>query len=252
METLRYALRKLVYSIPLLFGVMLISFLLMVYFGPEQTFSILGKNATPQQIAEVRHQLGYDQNFFIRFFIFLKEIFTFDFGNSISSGEKVSSILSKTVPVSFMVALPGFILSNLLGIVLALVAAYYRGTWLDRAIMVLAVVGMSISIIMVLIGFQVLFCTSYGLNWFPVQGWVEAPLDYPDATGWEIGYYYWYYYWSYVAVPTMASASKMPSRAAVSSSLRNSSKSVGSASTRAWLAMPRARAARPWGSSVAS
>ena len=73
METLRYALRKLVYSIPLLFGVMLISFLLMVYFGPEQTFSILGKNATPQQIAEVRHQLGYDQSFFIRFFMFIIE-----------------------------------------------------------------------------------------------------------------------------------------------------------------------------------
>jgi peptide/nickel transport system permease protein len=204
METLRYALRKSIYSIPLLFGVTLISFLLMVYFGPELTFSILGKHATPEQIAEIRHQLGYDQNFFVRFFMFLEEIVTFEFGNSISSGEKVSSILLRTVPVSFMVALPGFILSNVLGISLALVAAYYRGTWIDKCIMVLAVVGMSISIIMVLIGFQVLFCTSYGLNWFPVQGWVEPPLSYPDATGWEIAYYYWYYYWYYVTVPMLA------------------------------------------------
>jgi peptide/nickel transport system permease protein len=64
---------------------------------------------------------------------------------------------------------------------------------------------MSISYLMVVIAFQIIFCTKYGLNWFPVQGWVEPPPDYPDATKGEILYYYWYHYWSYVAVPTLAS-----------------------------------------------
>ena len=71
--------------------------------------------------------------------------------------------------------------------------------------MVLAAGGMSVSFLMVVIAFQIIFCTSYGLNWFPVQGWVSPPPDYPDASTLEIFYYYWYYYWSYVAVPTLAS-----------------------------------------------
>jgi peptide/nickel transport system permease protein len=205
METIQYALRKLAYSLPLLLGVTFLSFVLMVYFGPDQTYNLLGKNPTPEQIAEVRAELGYDLPFHKRYGKFLMEVVTFDFGSSNSSGEKVSSILMKSVPVSFLVALPAFILANLLGILLALFAAHHRGKFPDKAIMVLAAIGMSISYLMVVIGFQVIFCTSFGLNWFPVQGWVEAPPDYPDATAGEIFYYYWYYYWSYVAVPTLAS-----------------------------------------------
>ena len=192
METLQYALRKLLYSIPLLVGVTFLSFVLMVYFGPDLTYTILGKNPTPEQIAEVRAELGYDLPFLQRYGLFLKEVVTFDFGSSISSGEEVSAILKKSVPVSLLVALPAFVLSNLLGILLAQVAAYHRGKIWDKAIMVFAAVGMSISYIMVVIAFQVIFCTSYGLNWFPVQGWVEPPPDDPGATGGEIFYYYWY------------------------------------------------------------
>ena len=205
METLQYAIRKLLYSIPLLLGVTLISFVLMVYFGPDLTYSILGKNPTEEQIAEIRHELGYDLPFVARYGKFLKEVVTFDFGSSISSGEKVTSILKKSVPVSLLVALPTFILSNLLGVALALLAAYHRGKLWDKVVMVFAAVGMSISFLMVVIAFQIIFCTTYGLNWFPVQGWVEPPPNYPDATFFEIAYYYWYYYWSYVTVPTLAS-----------------------------------------------
>ena len=205
METLQFALRKLLYSIPLLFGVTFISFILMVYFGPDMTYKLLGKNPTPEQITQIREQLGYDRSFLERYFLFLKEIATFNFGVSTSSKEDVSSILEKSVPVSFMVALPNFIIANILGILIALYAANHRGKWKDKFIMVLASIGMSVSFLMVVIGFQIIFCTSYGLNWFPVQGWVDPPPDYPDTTSFEVLYYYWYYYWSYVAVPTLAS-----------------------------------------------
>ena len=127
METLQFALRKLLYSIPLLVGVTFLSFVLMVYFGPDLTYSILGKNPTPEQIAEVRAELGYDRGFFQRYWMFLKEILTLDLGNSISSGEKVSTILKDSVPVSVLVALPAFILSYVIGILLALLAASKRG-----------------------------------------------------------------------------------------------------------------------------
>ncbi len=106
METLKYCLRKLIYSVPLLFGVTLISFVLMVYFAPDKTYDLLGRNPSLEQIAEVRHQLGYDQPFATRYLHYLYQIFTFDFGYSDSSGEEVIKILKRTIPISIMLVLP--------------------------------------------------------------------------------------------------------------------------------------------------
>ena len=186
---LQYALRKLVSGIPLVLGVTFVSFVLMVYFGPDQTYELLGKNPTPEQVAEVRHQLGYDQPFLVRYADYLREIVTLDFGHSNSTGEKVSSMIARTMPVSLALVLPGFVLGNLLAILLALVAAHFRSRWPDKAIMAFSVVGMSISYLIVIIAFQVIFSSSQGLGWFPVRGWsVHSFADYLE----------------YIAVPTMA------------------------------------------------
>lgn len=189
MELLQYAARKLLAGIPLLFGVTFISFVLMVYFGPDKTYELLGKNPTPQQIAEVRHELGYDRPFFTRYAEYVVQLATLDLGHSDSTGERVTSLLARTVPISLALELPGFILGNVLGLALALVAAFYRGRFPDKAIMAFAVIGMSISFLIVIFAFQILLCTSYGLDMFPVRGWnVYGPGD----------------YLRYVTVPTLA------------------------------------------------
>lgn len=171
MDTLKYCMRKLVYSLPLLFGVTLISFVLMVYFGPDKTYDLLGRNPTVAEIANVRHQLGYDLPFWTRYLQYLKEVVTFNFGYSDSSGELVTTILERTIPISLILGLPGFILGHIISIALGLVAAQNRGRWLDKLVMSSSVVGMSISYIIVIIAIQLVFCSSYGLNWFPVYGW---------------------------------------------------------------------------------
>ena len=167
MEILQYSLRKLIAGIPLVLGVTLIRFLLIVYFGPDKTYDLLGKNPTVEEIAEVRSQLGYDRPFVPRYLEYLREVVTFDFGNSESNDEKVSDILARTIPVSIALALPGFILGNLLGVMFALVAAYFRGHWIDKFIMAFAAVGMSISFLIAIIGFQILLSSSDGLDLFP-------------------------------------------------------------------------------------
>ena len=189
MEMLQYALRKLVSGIPLVLGVTFVSFLLMVYLGPDQTYQLLGKNPTSEQIAEIRHQLGYDQPFLVRYADYLRELATLDLGHSNSTGEKVTSLLGRTIPISLMLVLPGFVLGNFLAIILALFAAHFRSGWPDKAIMGFSVIGMSISYLIVIIAFQLIFSSSYGLGIFPVRGWnVHSLADYFD----------------YVAVPTMA------------------------------------------------
>ena len=188
MEILQYTLRKLLGGIPLIIGVTLVSFALMVYFGPDMTYLLLGKNPTPEQILEVRHQLGYDQPFLLRYLEFLREIVTLDFGYA-STGEAVTELLGKTIPVSLVLILPGFILGHVVGLLLALAAAYWRGRWLDKLIMAIAVIGMSVSFLIVIIGFQIVLCSSDGLDLFPVRGWNATTAG---------------NYLMYVTVPTLA------------------------------------------------
>ncbi len=186
---MRTILLKIIHGLLLILGVTFISFLLMVWFGPDQTYTLIGKNATASQIAEVRHQLGYDQPFTRRYLDYLVELFTLDLGASNSSGEPVSSILKRTLPVSLALMLPGFIIGNLLGIALGLFAAFRRGTWSDRLITGLSVTGMSISFLIIIIALQVLLSTPYGLNLFPARGWQVESLS---------------SYLAYVTVPTLS------------------------------------------------
>ena len=184
-----YLIRRLLYGVALILGVTFISFLLMVYFGPDKTYELLGKNPTTQQITEVRHALGYDQPFLLRYGDYLKQLATLDLGLSDSNGEAVSSILSRTIPISIVLVLPGFVLGNVLGLVLGLLAAWFRGKWLDKLVMSASVVGMSVSFLVIIIGLQIFLCTPYGLNLFPVRGWQVHDLG------------SWLYY---VSVPTLA------------------------------------------------
>jgi len=184
-----YLARRLLHGIALLLGVTFVSFLLMVYFGPDKTYDLVGKNPTPQQIGEVRHELGYDRPFLQRYGDYLRQLLTLDLGLSDSSGEPVSAMLERSVPVSLALVLPGFVLGNLLGLAFAMLAAWYRGSWLDKLITSASVVGMSISFLIIIIALQVLLCTPYGLNLFPVRGWKVEGLA---------SYLY------YVTVPTLA------------------------------------------------
>ena len=188
MEFLQYTLRKLAGGVPLVLGVTLISFMLMVYFGPDKTYEMLSKNPTAEEIAEIRSQLGYDKPFWVRYGSYLRELATLNFGHSDSTGERVGSILRRTLPVTVALMAPGFVLGIVLGILLGLLAAWHRGGWIDRAVTGFAVVGMSISFLVVIIAFQVLF--GVVLGWFPVRGWNVHDL--PS-------------YLHYVTVPTLAS-----------------------------------------------
>jgi peptide/nickel transport system permease protein len=171
-----FALRKLTYSLLLIFGVTLVSFLLMVYYGPDQTYSQLGKNPTPELIAEIRHQLGYDKPFLSRYGGYVKDLFSLNLGSSGTSGEPVKALLARTIPVSIALVLPGFILGNLIGIGLGLVSAWHQGSWLDRLISGGSIAGMSLSFLVVIIAAQILLSTPYGLNLFPVRGWQVSGL----------------------------------------------------------------------------
>ena len=172
-----FIVRKLVAAIPLLIGVTLVTFTLTVHFGPDPAFSMLGKNPSEAEIELLRHELGQDRPFLLRYTAYLSRLVRLDLGHTETTGESVVGILARTIPVSLMLLAPGFVLGTLLALILAMSAAWHRGTHVDRLITGTSVIGMSLSIVIVIIALQAVF--GVWLGWFPTRGWdVDGPLSY--------------------------------------------------------------------------
>lgn len=167
-----YILRRLWQMLPTMLGVVLLVFILFNWVGGDPAYILAGKMSNPEQIANIRAQLGIDQPYYVQLWIFVKQIVTFDFGNSWSTGEAVSRVIGTRLGPSLTVLVPLTILETVIAIALALAVAYVRGSLTDRAVMIACTVGMSISILVYIIVFQ--YVLAYKFGWFPVQGWGDS------------------------------------------------------------------------------
>ena len=158
--------------IPTIFGVILLIFILFNWVGGDPAMVLAGKISNPEQIENIRKQLGIDQPYWYQLWVFVKQVFTFDFGRSWSTNEEVSRILVTRVGPTLTVMVPVLIITTSLSVLFAIAVAYVRGTLTDRAIMAVCTVAMSISFLVYIIFFQWLF--GFILGWFPVQGWSES------------------------------------------------------------------------------
>ena len=166
-----YVLRRLWQMLPTMLGVVLLVFVLFNWVGGDPAYILAGKMSNAESIANIRRQLGVDQPYYVQLGIFLKQIATFDFGQSWATGETVSSIITTRLGPSLTVLVPLTILETFFGIALALAIAFVRGSLTDRAVMIACTIGMSISILVYIIVFQ--YGLAYKAGLFPVQGWGE-------------------------------------------------------------------------------
>ncbi len=164
-----YILRRLWQMAPTMLGVVLLVFFLFNWVGGDPAYVLAGKISNPEQIANIRKQLGVDEPFWVQLWIFIKQIATADFGASWSTNEAVSSIILTRIGPSLTVLIPLLIIETLICVALALAVAYVRGSLTDRMVMIACTVGMSISILVYIIVFQ--YVLAYKLGMFPVQGW---------------------------------------------------------------------------------
>jgi peptide/nickel transport system permease protein len=170
-----YLVRRLWQIVPTLLGVVVLVFALFNWVGGDPAQVLAGKISNPEQIENIRKQLGVDEPYWKQLAIFVKQIATADFGRSWSTQEEVSHIFASRIGPSLTVMLPLLILETVLGIVLAMGVAYWRGSLTDRTIMIACTIGMSVSFLAYIIGGQYLF--GFVLGWFPVQGWSESVLQ---------------------------------------------------------------------------
>src|SRR5215218_10813448 len=158
--------------IPTLAGVILLIFILFNWVGGDPAHVLAGKISNQEQIDNIRRQLGVDEPMLYQLWVFIKQVFTFDFGRSWSTNEEVSRILLTRIGPTLTIMVPVLVIETTLAVVFAVMVAYVRGTPTDRGIMAICTTAMSISFLVYIIVFQWLF--GFILGWFPVQGWSES------------------------------------------------------------------------------
>ncbi|MGZ5123644.1 MAG: ABC transporter permease [Burkholderiales bacterium] len=168
---LAYIIRRLWQFVPTLLGVVVLVFFVFNWVGGDPAYLLAGKISNPEQIENIRRQLGVDRPYYIQLWIFVKQIVTGDFGTSWATNEKISDIFATRVGPSLTVLVPMLVISTLLAMAAAMIVAYLRGRLVDRTIMIACTVGQSISILVYIIVLQ--YVLGYQLGWFPVQGWSQ-------------------------------------------------------------------------------
>jgi len=179
-----YIVRRILYAIPILIGVNLITFMLffMVNTPDDMARAQLGaKQVTPELIASWKEEKGYDKPLFynpkatgvrrITDTLFVQQslkLFRFDFGFS-DAGRDIGLDIKERMFPSLAIALPTFLIALITNISLALLLVLFRGSVLDTTMMILSVVIMSISGLFYIIAGQVLFSKLW--HWVPISGY---------------------------------------------------------------------------------
>ena len=169
-----YLIRRIWQMVPTLIGVVLLVFLLFKQFGGDPAEILGGLNATPEQVQQIRDQLGLNDPWWVQLGIFAKQIVTFDWGRSWATNESVAHLFATRLPATLTVMTPILLLDALLAIPFALLVAYLRGSLTDRTIMNATTVALSVSFLVYVIVGQYVF--AFRLGWFPVQGWSDSLL----------------------------------------------------------------------------
>jgi peptide/nickel transport system permease protein len=172
---LAYALRRLAYSFLVVQGVLGLLFVLFFLYAEPADIArrAVGEKAPPEVITRWVAEHGYDRPWPVQLRDHYWKMLTFDFGRSDRDGAPIATRLRDGAGPSLSFTVPAFALSLLLGVGLSLFVAYLRDTAVDRVGVVLAVLAMSVSVLLYIIGGQFLFGKL--LSWFPISGFDPDP-----------------------------------------------------------------------------
>lgn len=177
---LRYVLRRVLYAVPILIGVSLVTFVLFYASSPPESLArrnLSAKNPSPEQIQQWLKDHKYDKPLPEQFKNHMSGLLLFNFGKSDATNEPIWNIIKRGAGPSAMVASAAFVATLLLTLSAALLAAYFRGTYVDLFLLFLCVLLMSISYIVYVIGLQ--YMLGKILRYGPLTGWAEG------VAGWK-------------------------------------------------------------------
>jgi peptide/nickel transport system permease protein len=162
-----FILRRLAQAVLVMITVALIAFMLFQFVGDPVVF-LLGQDATPDQIRDLRTSLGLDQSFVVQFWRFLLNAAQGEFGLSLRQGAKVSRLIGERFPATLELALVAAVLAVAVGVPMGVYAALRRGSFGSQLLMTVSLLGVSLPTF--LIGILLILGFSVGLGWFPSFG----------------------------------------------------------------------------------
>ena len=172
---LGFVARRLVYLLPVLLAVSLLTFLIASLLPGDLAYVILGDQATPDKVAALRHDMGLDQPIWWRYLGWLGHVLVGDFGRSFRTGQTVLQAVAERLPVSFELMLLAEFGALVIGIPLAIACAVRAGSAFDRL-----VTGSAFSMLSLpafLSAILLIYFFAVELRWLPATGYVPFSED---------------------------------------------------------------------------
>ncbi|MEM7177406.1 MAG: ABC transporter permease [Pseudomonadota bacterium] len=179
---LRYVLKRLLQSLPIVLAIIILNFLLLQLAEGDAVDVLAGEagSATPEYMAELRAKFGLDQPVPVQLFIYLKNVLMGDLGYSFRHEMPVSELIFDRFIPTLLLMVSTIILAVGFGIVLGLLAAMGLNTWRDTAISIFALLTYATPLFWV--GLMLIVVFSINLGWFPTSGMENIGMFY---TGWD-------------------------------------------------------------------
>jgi len=173
---LTYIVRKLGYSILILFGVITVTFALMYVIPGDPARLMLGQRADVASIEAIRKQLGLDDPLYVQYVRFIGKAFQGDLGRSYSSNRDVLKTIVETFPATAILAVSSMMLSTIIGVIIGVISAVKPYSLRDNMSMLFALFGISFPPF----AFGLIMALVFGslLKWFPISGYLNNGIIY--------------------------------------------------------------------------
>jgi len=167
--------QRLAQLVPTTVGALVLVFVLMRVLPGDPAAAMLGTNATPQAVADLRSQLGLDKPLLQQFLDYVLGLGTLDLGRSLALRAPVTSLLWQALLPTLLLTISGTLVSVIVGVPLGVAAALKRGTWIDYTATLLALLGISMPVFV----WGVLLLLAFTLQWpvLPSAGAGSNPLE---------------------------------------------------------------------------
>lgn len=172
---LRLIALRVAMAVPVMLVVATIVFLLLRLSPGDPAMVLAGDNATPEALARIRAEMGLDRPLLVQYLGWLAEIAQGRFGTSILSKVPVLALIHDRLEPTLVLALTAIVITVVVAVPLGAIAAFRHNSWVDRAIMMLSVVGFSVPAFV--IGYLLILFLAVKIDLFPVQGYVSPFTD---------------------------------------------------------------------------
>jgi len=165
---IRFLVRRLLLTIPVLIGVATLVFSLIHLVPGDPVQAMLGESASPQDVAQLRSKLGLDRPLYEQYVSFAGGVVRGDLGVSLRTNQPVTRVIFERMPATMELAVAAMLVAIVVAIPLGIIAAVRKGTRVDHAATTLALVGISMPTFW--LGPLLAIIFSVWLGWFPVSG----------------------------------------------------------------------------------